>query len=70
MISHNIPCGDTASQPAPARAAGALGARAGKDVMVVGFDGTTLQLGFVSEAEFDRVVDPAKMVRPYVASEK
>jgi fumarate hydratase class II len=26
-----------------------------------------LQLGFVSEAEFDRVVDPAKMVRPYVA---
>jgi fumarate hydratase, class II len=28
-----------------------------------------LQLGFVTEAEFDRVVDPAKMVRPYVASE-
>jgi fumarate hydratase, class II len=27
-----------------------------------------LQLGFVSEEEFDRVVDPAKMVRPYVAS--
>jgi fumarate hydratase class II len=27
-----------------------------------------LELGFVSEAEFDRVVDPAKMVRPYVAS--
>ncbi len=27
-----------------------------------------LQLGFVSEAEFDRVVDPAKMVRPYVAA--
>jgi fumarate hydratase class II len=27
-----------------------------------------LQLGFVSEAEFDRVVDPAKMVHPYVAS--
>jgi fumarate hydratase class II len=26
-----------------------------------------LQLGFVSEAEFDRVVDPAKMVKPYVA---
>jgi fumarate hydratase, class II len=26
-----------------------------------------LQLGFVTEAEFDRVVDPAKMVRPYVA---
>jgi fumarate hydratase, class II len=26
-----------------------------------------LKLGFVSEAEFDRVVDPAKMVRPYVA---
>jgi len=27
-----------------------------------------LKLGFVSAAEFDRVVDPAKMVRPYVAS--
>jgi len=27
-----------------------------------------LKLGFVSEAEFDRVVDPKKMVRPYVAS--
>ena len=27
-----------------------------------------LDLGLVSEAEFDRVVDPAKMVRPYVAS--
>lgn len=26
-----------------------------------------LELGFVSEAEFDRVVDPKKMVRPYVA---
>ena len=26
-----------------------------------------LQLGFVSEAEFDLVVDPAKMVHPYVA---
>ena len=26
-----------------------------------------LKLGFVSEAEFDRVVDPAKMVSPYVA---
>jgi len=29
-----------------------------------------LKLGFVDEAEFDRVVDPKKMVRPYVASEK
>ena len=28
-----------------------------------------LQLGFVSEAEFDRIVDPKKMVSPYVASE-
>jgi fumarate hydratase class II len=28
-----------------------------------------LKLGFVSEAEFDRVVDPKKMVQPYVASE-
>jgi fumarate hydratase class II len=27
-----------------------------------------LQLGFVDEATFDRVVDPAKMVKPYVAS--
>jgi fumarate hydratase class II len=27
-----------------------------------------LQLGFVTEAEFDRVVDPAKMVRPYIAT--
>ncbi len=26
-----------------------------------------LQLGFVSEVEFDRIVDPGKMVRPYVA---
>jgi fumarate hydratase class II len=26
-----------------------------------------LRLGFVSEEEFDRVVDPAKMVKPYVA---
>jgi len=29
-----------------------------------------LQLGFVSEQEFDRVVDPAKMVRPYVATSR
>ncbi len=28
-----------------------------------------LKLGFVTEAEFDRVVDPAKMVRPYVAAD-
>jgi fumarate hydratase class II len=27
-----------------------------------------LKLGFVSEAEFDRIVDPAKMVKPYVAA--
>jgi fumarate hydratase, class II len=27
-----------------------------------------LKLGFVTEAEFDRVVDPRKMVRPYVAT--
>jgi fumarate hydratase, class II len=27
-----------------------------------------LKLGFVTEAEFDRVVDPKRMVRPYVAS--
>jgi len=28
----------------------------------------TLKLGYVTEAEFDRVVDPKKMVRPYVAA--
>jgi malate dehydrogenase (oxaloacetate-decarboxylating)(NADP+) len=28
-----------------------------------------LRLGFVKEAEFDAIVDPAKMVRPYVAKE-
>ncbi len=28
-----------------------------------------LELGFVTEAEFDRVVDPLKMVRPYVDAE-
>jgi fumarate hydratase, class II len=27
-----------------------------------------LKLGFVTEAEFDRIVDPGKMVRPYVAT--
>jgi fumarate hydratase class II len=27
-----------------------------------------LKLGFVNEQEFDRVVDPKKMVQPYVAS--
>ena len=27
-----------------------------------------LKLGFVTEAEFDQVVDPEKMVRPYVAT--
>jgi fumarate hydratase class II len=27
-----------------------------------------LKLGYVTDAEFDRVVDPAKMVKPYVAS--
>ena len=29
-----------------------------------------LKLGFVTEEEFDRVVDPAKMVKPYVATAK
>ena len=28
-----------------------------------------LQLGYIDEATFDRVVDPAKMVKPYVATE-
>jgi len=27
-----------------------------------------LKLGFISEAEFDRIVDPSKMVKPYVAA--
>jgi fumarate hydratase class II len=27
-----------------------------------------LELGFVDEGTFDRVVDPAKMVKPYVAA--
>jgi fumarate hydratase, class II len=29
-----------------------------------------LKLGFVTEAEFDRLVDPAKMVHPYIATTK
>ena len=29
-----------------------------------------LKLGFVTEPEFDRVVDPRKMVRPYVAIDR
>jgi fumarate hydratase class II len=29
---------------------------------------SALQLGYVSEAEFDRIVDPTKMVHPYVAT--
>ncbi|MBV8276388.1 MAG: class II fumarate hydratase [Verrucomicrobia bacterium] len=29
-----------------------------------------LKLGFVTEEEFDRVVDPSKMVKPYVATSK
>lgn len=29
---------------------------------------SALRLGYISEAEFDRIVDPAKMVHPYVAS--
>jgi malate dehydrogenase (oxaloacetate-decarboxylating)(NADP+) len=29
-----------------------------------------LRLGFVTEAEFDSIVDPAKMVRPYVATQQ
>jgi fumarate hydratase class II len=28
-----------------------------------------LKLGYVSDAEFDRIVDPTKMVRPYVATQ-
>jgi fumarate hydratase class II len=29
-----------------------------------------LKLGVVSAEEFDRIVDPKKMVKPYVAAEK
>ncbi len=29
-----------------------------------------LKLGFVTEAEFDRIVDPAKMIAPYIATGK
>ncbi len=29
-----------------------------------------LKLGFVTEDEFDRIVDPSKMVKPYVATDK
>jgi fumarate hydratase, class II len=29
-----------------------------------------LKLGFVTQDEFDRVVNPAKMVKPYVATAK
>jgi fumarate hydratase, class II len=29
-----------------------------------------LKLGFITEEQFDRVVDPAKMVSPYVAGSK
>jgi hypothetical protein len=29
---------------------------------------TSLKLGFVSEMEFDRIVDPSKMVKAYVAT--
>jgi fumarate hydratase class II len=29
-----------------------------------------LKLGYVTETEFDRVVDPAKMIKPYVAREE
>jgi fumarate hydratase class II len=28
-----------------------------------------IELGFVSAAEFDRIVDPGKMVKPYVATD-
>ena len=34
----------------------------------VSLKAAALQLGFVTETEFDRIVDPRKMVKPYVAS--
>jgi fumarate hydratase, class II len=27
-----------------------------------------LKLGYISEAEFNRIVDPMKMVKPYIAT--
>ena len=30
---------------------------------------SALELGFVTETEFDRLADPAKMVHPYVADD-
>ena len=38
-------------------------------IMISRLKQAALKLGFVSEAEFDRVVDPANMVKPYVATE-
>ena len=35
----------------------------------LGLKAAALELGFVTEAEFDRVVDPAKMVAPFAATE-
>jgi fumarate hydratase class II len=29
-----------------------------------------LKLGYVTQSEFDRIVDPRKMVKPYVATAK
>jgi hypothetical protein len=38
------------------------------DRCILTLKAAALKLGFVDEAEFDRVVDPAKMVKPYVAA--
>jgi fumarate hydratase class II len=35
----------------------------------VALKAAALKLGFVTEAEFDRVVEPTKTVKPYVASD-
>jgi len=45
-----------------------------KDIVKIGRahmqDATPLTLGYVSEAEFDRVVDPAKMAKPHITADR
>jgi hypothetical protein len=55
---------------APAHTPAASGSRSGSHSMDndLTLKAAALTLGFVTEAEFDRVVDPRKMVRPYVAT--
>jgi NAD binding domain of 6-phosphogluconate dehydrogenase len=46
----------------------AAGLRPGAIHLSMSTKAAALKLGFVTEAEFDRVVDPKKMVKPYVAA--